>query len=1092
MPVAGSLVVTDRQKPSAVIQGGGGAVGGGKGGGGAGSNVEKEDTLYSVSNARILVAVGEGPLEGPVSDEFVKDLILNGTPLKSPSGDLNFKGFTVEWRNGSEDQDYIPGFNSVEQEVSVGQLVQNGIPVVRSILNANIDAVRVRVRIPALREFRKDGSAVGSEVRYRIDISSNGGPYVTRFSDGLSGKTTSPYDRLHSIRLEGSAPWNIRVVRETPDATSERISNEIYFQALTEVQHTRRRYPNTALISILIDARQFGQIPNVFLNTKGLRILVPHNYDTDNGTYSGFFNGSLRESWTDNPVWVLYDLLTDTRYGARLNPNRIDIASFYEAAVYCDERVPADGGNTERRWTFNGSIETRGQAFNIVEAVAASFHGLMYWSGSKIRLVVDKYKKPKRKFSRENVLAKRNDDGSLAEPPFLYSDTSLSAIHTVANISYREPGEGYQLKTIQYVDTEAVAKYGYRPIDITAFGCTSRTQAYRYGKWRILTDNTQQTTVSFRVAREGMLVGVGDVFHLYDESVLGEVQSGRIVSATMTSITLDVEVGLISGTSYELLTVSASGDTDYAVVSVASSTETTPGKYDTIAIEGEFQSEPVPGTTWSIVGGPTVPQQYSVGKISENGDDGSYTIEGIQYEPSKFDAIENNIPLTFLEVFGAENPYARPKPPQSLGVEESLFLTTRSSGVRVRADISWSHPNDFNNRAASFKIEYREESNPEWQIAGTSETRNFSIDDLAPGSYRFRITAISPNGYAGEAATTQAIIYGLTVPPASISGLTSEYFNGSLRLQWNRPPELDVKIGGQIQIYHTPITDLSASFDQSTLKDSIPGDETQIVMPPITGTYFVKVVDSSGNPSEDPAIAVFDGGVALNTNIVIELDESPLFIGAKDNVEVDSTLGILKISDTSLGQGIYEFSEIVDMNGSLVARISTELIAIGVNESETWDSAPGLFDSRPGLFDGNTSLQSSGVIQFQFSEDGITYSDWVAATGEFRRFRYCKLRLVMSTTDPAFNVYCYRLNAKFDVDDLIQQGSTTSSTSDDVDVTFDREFFTIPLVIGNIVNQASGDYFRLASVSRDGFSVSIYDSAGDRIEKDFIFFAKGY
>jgi predicted phage tail protein len=134
----------------------------------------------------------------------------------------------------------------------------------------------------------------------------------------------------------------------------------------------------------MIDARQFNQIPNVFLNAKGLRVLVPHNYDADNGTYSGFFNGSLRESWTNNPVWVLYDLLTDVRYGARINPNRIDISSFYDAAVYCDERVKADGGNTERRWTFNGSIETRGQAFSIVEAVAASFHGLMYWSGSKI------------------------------------------------------------------------------------------------------------------------------------------------------------------------------------------------------------------------------------------------------------------------------------------------------------------------------------------------------------------------------------------------------------------------------------------------------------------------------------------------------------------------------------------------------------------------------------------------------------------------------------------------------------------------------------------------------------------------------------
>jgi hypothetical protein len=303
---------------------------------------------------------------------------------------------------------------------------------------------------------------------------------------------------------------------------------------------------------------------------------------------------------------------------------------------------------------------------------------------------------------------------------------------------------------------------------------------------------------------------------------------------------------------------------------------------------------------------------------------------------------------------------------------------------------------------------------------------------------------------------------------------------------------LDLKIGGVIQIFHTPLLDASASVERASLVASIPGDETQIVLPPLSGTYYVGAVDSSGNPSPNYARIVFDGATVFDRNVVVELEESPLVPGLKQNTIVDQALNALKIDNRTIGTATYEFSQIVDMRGSLVARIAVELIAVSVNELEAFDDAPGLFDSREGLFDGSAATQSSGIVQFQFSDDGTTYTDWLLASGEQRKFRYCKMRLLLSTSNPAYNVYCYRLKVAFDVDDLIQEGRATSATTGDTPVTFGRAFFATPLIVGNIENATSGDHFSISNPTSDGFDLSIYNGSGNRIQKNFVFIAKGY
>ena len=362
-----------------------GAGGGGKGGGGS-ARVAQEapDSLRSKAYARVVDLISEGEIEGLV--DGLQSVYLDDTPIQNPDGSTNFSGVTLETRNGSQQQSYVPGFSSVENEVVVGVEVkasQSGSGVVRSITDPDVDAVRIKVSVPQLtNQDTTNGDLNGSSVNFAIDRQVNGGGFVEIVNDTISGKTTTKYQRSYYVPLTGSGPWEIRVRRITADSTSSAVQNKTFFDSYTEVIESKLRYPNSALVALRVDASQFSNIPRRSYDMKLLRVRVPVNYDPVTRAYSGVWNGTFKIAWTDNPAWCFYDLVTSTRYGlgGYIPEAQVDKWALYRVAQYCDQLVPNGLGGFEPRFTCNLYLQTREQAYKVVQDMASIFRGMVYWS----------------------------------------------------------------------------------------------------------------------------------------------------------------------------------------------------------------------------------------------------------------------------------------------------------------------------------------------------------------------------------------------------------------------------------------------------------------------------------------------------------------------------------------------------------------------------------------------------------------------------------------------------------------------------------------------------------------------------------------
>ncbi|SEB80298.1 hypothetical protein SAMN05216178_2315 [Pseudomonas saponiphila] len=343
-------------------------------------SVEAPDSLQSTAYARILDLVSEGEIQGLVAGE--RSVYLDETPLANADGTRNFSGVTMDARTGSQDQLHIPGFPAVESEIAVGVELKYGQPWVRAVQNLQLSAVRVRLSTPRLAQTNtSNGDTNGYTVQYKIEVSTDGGPYVQVLVGAFSGKTSTKYERSHRVDLPpASSNWQIRVTRLTPNSTSGAIADKTNIDAITEVIDAKLRYPGSAVVGLQFDASQFQAIPTRSFDLRGRIIRVPSNYDPESRQYAGVWDGSFKTAWTDNPAWIFYDLLLHFRYGLGhlLNEGQVDRWELYRIGQYCDQLVPDGKGGQEPRFTCNLFLQTRSNALDVLQDLATTFRGMSY------------------------------------------------------------------------------------------------------------------------------------------------------------------------------------------------------------------------------------------------------------------------------------------------------------------------------------------------------------------------------------------------------------------------------------------------------------------------------------------------------------------------------------------------------------------------------------------------------------------------------------------------------------------------------------------------------------------------------------------
>ncbi|MGQ7247606.1 host specificity protein J [Halomonas sp. V046] len=711
---------------------------GGKGGGGdARTPREAPNTLRSTSKARVVDIIAEGPIVGLVGG--LKGIYLDDTPLQDEGGSYNFSGVTVHTRTGEPDQSHIPGFPAIETASDVSTEVTKATPVIRTVTNPEADAVRVTVQLQALSyQNVENGDLLPSEVAVAIDVRPNGGSWSEKRYDTIKGKTTSPYQRSYRVDLTGQGPWDVRVRRITPDNGSATLRNQTYWSTFTEIIDAKLQYPDTALVGIEVDAQDFGsQIPARSYDVKGLIVKVPTNYNPVTRAYSGLWNGAFKLAWTDNPAWCFLDLATSTRYGAGLES--VDKWGLYQIAQYCDELIPDGFGDEEPRFTFNTVLSSRKEAITVLDTLASAFRGMTYWGANTVMATADMPADPVKLVSPANVV-----DGE-----FEYSGTALKARHSVALVSWNDPADNYRLQVEVVEDADAIQQFGWKQVDVTAVGCTSRGQAHRLGKWMLYSERAETETVTYQASVDHADVRPGDIIAVNDPSTAGARLSGRIAMPGLSELTLDQVPPEASGSNWFLDVLLPTGGIERREVDQF--------RGDRITLVAPLSAEPIRGAIWMLSSQDVEPRKFRVLSVVEQ-ESAVYQVTAVEHDPTKYDRVEQGLNLpdedyTLIPTGPVVAPY-------SITVEASKYLAGGTEHQKIT--VSWTPSDDA--RVVRYIAEVQGPNDVSWGEVFTGTGTSFDILDAAPGEWQIRVHGVTGTGTKSPWAYRTTNVAGLLLP----------------------------------------------------------------------------------------------------------------------------------------------------------------------------------------------------------------------------------------------------------------------------------------------------------------------------------------
>ena len=1107
------------------------------------------DVLSSKQFATIVDVLSEGEIEGfPSAVGFtkgttnynnaaLKDVYLGKTPVLRANADVtdlqttdfNFQNVGFEPRFGTSNQTFIPGIVNIETETNVGVKVEKGTPVSRQITNSNVDAVRVTVKFNSLQKFETNGDVNGASVRLKINILQGDGTTSTPIDDTITGRSSSAYARDYRINLldantgtPSTFPVTITVERVTDNAEDPtKLRDEFIFASFTEIVDEQRPYPDIAHVALRFDSEQFSSVPGRMYKVRGVKIKIPHNgtVDATTGriTYSGTFNGTLTTTkvWCSDPAWILFDLLTNTRYGLgdHIAENQLDKFAFYSASVYCSTLVDDGFGGQEPRFSCNTILQTRQDAYEVINALTSVMRAITFWNAGSLTLSQDRPTDPSYLFNLSNV----------TEQGFTYSGTSLKTRSTMISVSYFDM-ENQELDFETVEDTAAKTKYGALHKKVTGFACTSRGQAARLGRFMLFEEQNSTETISFTTGlAEGVTVRPGQVIEVSDPVRAGARRGGRIKSATTTAITVDdtADTDLDATNIPTLSVILSNGSVETRDVSGISGA--------VITVSSAFSSAPNANSIWILQNATLQTTTWRVISVTESED--KYAVVGVAYNSGKFAFIEDgsDLPVRNVSILNELK-----DAPANLTASQQFYVEEEKAKVKIILDFSSVQG------VSQYNVQYRKDNGNFTTV--TINRTDFEIFDASQGQYEFRVFSLNAAGEASaDPATLTFDALGKTALPSDVSGLLVEPVSDQLlRLRFNQSTDVDVLHGGNVVIRHSNLTDGSGTFTNSVdIIPRLPGSVSETLVPAINGEYILKFRDDGGRLSAGETSAVvtnpdpFPKLVAFTDR---EDTDSPPFAGTKvDCFFSDEVNGLVLASLTTLDNvadfdavadfdflggvdtlGTYDFANILDLGSTHPLRLTRHFVTQGfypndlvdkrIANIDTWtdfDSATA-FDVNAKLLVATTTAAPANGLSYQDSDfSGKTFNTFANGTHIGRGFKF---RCELSSNDPAQSIEIDQLGYTAELNRRTEQRSNISSgtSSSGLNVTFDHAFFTgasgtsvavgsqLPSIGITATDLDGTDKFELTNISATGFNIKFLNAGNAVQNKTFSYTAVGF
>lgn len=903
-----------------------------KGGGKGHTPREAKDDLKSTQQLSVIDALSEGPIVGPVNG--LQSVLINNTPVVDADGNSNIHGVTVVYQVGETPQSPLEGFEASGAETVLGVEVKHDNPVTRTVVSENIDRLRFTFGVQMLQETTDKGDRNPSSVNLLIQFQRSG-IWNTEFDITINGKITTQY--LASVVADNlpPRPFSVRMVRVTPDSTTDRLQNKTLWSSYTEIIDIRQGYPGTAVAGLLVDAEQFGsqQVTRNY-HLRGRIFQVPSNYDPDTRTYTGLWDGTLKPAYTNNPAWCTMDILTHPRYGLgrRIGVADVDKWALYAIAQYCDQQVPDGFGGTEPRMTLNAYMTSQRKAYDVLADFCSVMRCMPVWNGSRMTFVQDRPSDSAWTYTNSNVVGGR----------FKYSFSALKDRHNAIEVRYTDPLNGWQTSMELVEDHASQIRYGRNLLKMDAFGCTSRGQAHRTGLWVMMTELLETQTVDFSVGAEGLRHTPGDIIEVCDNDYAGASIGGRITDLDISTrtLTLDREITLPESGAATLNIVGPDG---------------TP-------FSTEIQSQPAPDRVVLKVMPETV-QPYSIWglklpslkrrlfrcvRIKEN-DDGTYAITAVQHVPEKESIVDNG--AHFDPLPGTTNGIIPP-------AVQHLVVDTDNDSILYQAKAKWDTPRVV--KGVRFVVRLTTGSGKEGDpvrlvtTATTSETE-YAFHELPLGDYTLTVRAINGFGQQGEPAS---VAFSIQAPEApSTIEMTPGYFQITVT-----PYQAIYDASVQYEFWYSATQLATAADIQSKaqylgtgsfwIKDNIrPGHDAWFYVRSVNRVGKSAFAEASGQCSDDAEgyLAFFDGKIQ-QTQLAKELLD--------------------KMDNTALKQDIADISKIVSETKNEIEQTVNKTLG---------DQSATISQIQKVQTDTDNNLNALYMLKVQKTKDGVPYVAGIGA-----------------------------------------------------------------------------------------------------------------
>ena len=1086
----------------------------------------------------------------------LKDVFLNNVQVLQQSasdtdpadGTFNF-GTTSSNRPafipkvGTADQTKIRGVSETERDRPIGQTVTVAQPQVVSITDTNTDGIRVTVGFPRLQKIEDDGNISGTTVEYNIQVKDQAGTLLkkivpqtlltgldrSKFSPGgrIIGKSTSPYFKDHIIVLPSDIatsdfPLTVTLTRETADSTDVRLVNAFELTSITELVFETPTYPNTAVAALRFDAEIFRSVPQRMYRVRGRLIKIPHNATVRSDgslSFSGSFNGTLKtaKEWCNDPAWVLYDLITESRagFGDFISEDEVDKFSFYNASEYNSTLIDNGQGGTAPRFSCNLVIQRTFEGYTILNKVASIMRASLFFEDGKVTLVQDRPTTSSYFFSYANV----TEDG------FVYTGASQKTKDTVINVKYfQNETRTYEYETVE--DTAAnQSKYGVVVKNIEAIGCSDQAQARRMGLWHLFTQNNETETVAFTTTADaGSLIRPSNIITIQDPVRSGLRRSGRISAATTTQITVD--------NTKDLPTEAASGD-QLSVILTDGTLETqtiSTISGSVITVSSAFASAPQVNSVWLLVRTAVETEDFRVLSVTE--DNNLFTITGMFHNSDKYAFIEDGAAITTPVI---TNLVEIKDSPSDLTAEELIIVLGDRAVSKIL--LSWEPVAGVSQYSVKHKF-----NDGSFQTT-IVQSPVFEIFDSELGTYEFEV--FSYNAFfepSIEPTPFTFIAQGKTAVPADVTGLLVEPVTDQLlRLRFNQSTDVDVLHGGNVVVRHSNLTNGNGTFTNSVdIIPRLPGSVSETLVPAIDGEYILKFRDDGGRLSAGEASVVVsnpDPFPKLVTFTDREDTDSPPFGGTKvdcffsddvnglvlgslvtldDEPDFDAIADFDFIGAVDITGGTYDFANILDLGSTHPLRLTRHFVTQGFYPNDlidkrsanidTWTDfdAATAFDVNAKLLVATTTAAPGNGSSYQDSDfTGKTFNTFANGTHIGRGFKF---RCAMDSDDPAQSIEIDQLGYTAELDRRTEQKSNLSSgtSSSGLAVTFDHAFFTgasgtdvaagsqLPSIGITANDLSANERFELTSITGSGFNIKFLNAGNAVQDKTFSYTAVGF